>query len=136
MLPKWPRHCLRICIAARRVWCSISLLLTRIVAPIGFVTWGAVAWLLQFPGSHLLLEGEDADLVFMLTVTTFYSSTIAMLPPSVHDFSTHSREPIFSTMASISLCGVFGKADAHMFLVTSRPPVSLHDMDRAYSHSS
>lgn len=60
-LQESPRHCLWTCSQAQPIWRSVCLLLSRIGTPDGFVTWGAISWLLQFPGSHLLFESEETD---------------------------------------------------------------------------
>lgn len=68
-----------------------------------YVTWGAVSWLMKFDGPHLLYEGELADLVFSLGVGTYFGGSLSMLPSSVRDATEQSKEPIFSTIASITL---------------------------------
>lgn len=100
---KSPRHCLWICPYYQVVWRLVYLLLSRIGTPNGFVTWGAVSWLLQFPGSHLLFEGEDSDSVYMITGITYFSSMMGMIPATVRDTEIHTREPIFAIVASISI---------------------------------
>lgn len=113
-LAESPRHCLWTCPSARLIWPSICLLLTRIGVQDGFVSWGAVSWLSQFASSHLFFEGEDSDPIFMLTGAGYYRGTLDLLPLSLHDFSIHPREPIFSSVASISLWCIWKVRCSHV----------------------
>ena len=67
------------------------------------MTWGAVAWLLQFEGPHLFFEGEPEDPVFSLGVGTYFEGTLSMIPLAVQDASEQGREPSFATIAAITL---------------------------------
>ena len=67
------------------------------------MTWGAVSWLLQFEGPHLVFEGEPVDLVFPLGVGTYFGGTLSMIPLLVRDATEQSREPSFATIAAITL---------------------------------
>lgn len=97
------RHCLWICPHVHMVWRAVCLLLSRVLTFEGYVTWGFVSWLLQFPGTHLIFEGESADPVFMLSGVTYPLGTLDMLPTSIHQCEPLRREAIFSTVASITL---------------------------------
>ena len=85
------------------VWRAICLLLSRVGVCQGYVTRGAVSWLLQFEGPHLFFEGELVDPVFSLGVGTYFGGTLSMIRSSVHDASEQSREPSFATIATITL---------------------------------
>ena len=85
------------------VWRAICLLLSRVGVCHGYVTWGAVSWLMQFDGPHIHFEGEPTDPVFSLGVGTYFWGTLSMIPSSVHDAIEQNREPTFATIAAITL---------------------------------
>ena len=67
------------------VWRAVCLLLSRMGFQQGFLTWGAVSWLMLSSGPHLFTEGEDADPAFMLTATGYRCGSLGMLPPAARE---------------------------------------------------
>lgn len=91
------------CSQVQPIWRSVCLLLSRVGVCQGYVSWGAVSWLVQFIGPHLFFEGEALDPVYLLASGTYYRGSLSMLPTSIRDAADQSHEPIFATIASISL---------------------------------
>lgn len=58
-LSESPQHCLWMCSSLQPVWRSICFLLAQIGAKDGFVTWGAVSWLLQFSGPWFMRKRQQ-----------------------------------------------------------------------------
>lgn len=126
-----PCHCLWNWSSAQRVWRAISLFLIRIRTPTGFISWGAVSWLLQFLASHPLFKKEVINPIYMLTNNSFFRGTLGMLPSSTHDYPLHPREPLFATVVSISLWCIWKSRCIH---VLSDEQITLHDSDRVDPH--
>lgn len=125
-LPESQRHCLWACVQVQPIWRCISLLLSRVGVCQGFVTWGAVSWLLQFSGPHLFFEGEPSDPVFLLGIGTYYRGTLSMIHPSVRDTADQDREPIFATIASITLWCIWKARCMHV--LSHEPSTSLETL--------
>ena len=89
----------------------------------GFVTWGAVSWLLQFLGPHLFFEGEDSDPVFLLDSTTSRSGQLWMIPRAAHAVEDQLRETIFPTIASITLWCIWKARCMHVLSATPSTPL-------------
>lgn len=121
-LPESPWHCLWICPRVQLVWRPVCLLLTRIGVCQGFVTWGAVLWLLQFMGPHLFFEGEPQDPVFMLDRLTYHRGDLSMLPRAASAVDDQPREPIFPTIASLTLWCIW---KTRMHVLSATPSSSL-----------
>ncbi|MCO5596294.1 hypothetical protein L7F22_050355 [Adiantum nelumboides] len=97
------RHCFWICPDSHFVWRAVCCLLIRVGVHQGFVTWGAVTWLQQLSGLHLLYECLSSDPVFLLTALGYRRGTLDMIPASVHDIDSFTRDIRFVIICSISL---------------------------------
>ena len=107
-------HCLWSCTASFSVWRAVALLLSRAGMHAGFLSWGAVLWLLPWPGHHLFFEGEDADPVLMLTATGYRRGCLSMIPPASRQMEHWHRDEMFTVIAAIAMWNIWRSRCLHV----------------------